>query len=334
MINCAVFGFGYWSPNVIRNILKNDSLNLAYICDISESSIKKANKEYPTITTKRDINWALKNELIDTIFICTPIETHAKIVLSSLFCNKNVLVQKPLCFTLKECSEIKKTYETMQKGQKEHKKLMVAHTFLYNRAVQEIKQNIEKIGKIRLFKSTRVNLGLFNRKCNVTYDLLPHDLSILLYLFPNDKIKCVSATGSSSVKSDLIDTANVSIIYESGFIASIFVSWVSAVKNREIIIVGSEKTVVYDDCKLDNKVCYYDAGVDYNDVDIFAYQKGSMFSPRLDNNEAIANEINHFVDCIKNNKEPLSNLDQGIKVVELIDKINQSIKEDGKPIQA
>lgn len=324
-LKTILIGHGSWGKNVLRNLLKFDNLSLAVVeCDTS-----KWKGIPPHVKIYQNLDEVLENTKVDCAVICTPISSHPNLIEKLLLKNCSILCQKP-AFRTKE--ELQKIYPIFSTEQGNKLLLMACHTFCYHAAIENIQCNLANIGKIRYYKSTRINLGLFNRDNTVLDDLFVHDASILCYLFPNEYIDYISATGTDNIKNGLIDTANVTIKYKSGFLANIDVSWVSAVKNRQIILVGSDKTVVYDDCQSEGKVKYYDAGVDYDNDLLFSYRKGHMLSPKLDEREAIENEQRHFFECLRKKCEPRTGLRHIHKVTRMLEAANKSVLINGAPI--
>lgn len=330
-LKIAILGAGgNWSQNVIRNLLKIDDIELACCVDVDNNKLEKVRKIVPSSTQLyTDFHLPLNNPDIDAVIIVTPISTHPQLIQESLIKNKHVLCQKPAFRTMEEFNKIAPLLKT-----EEGKKLtfMACHTFCYHPAIENIKQSLSSLGIIKYYKSTRINLGLFNRDNNVIDDLAIHDSSILTYLFPDEKIERITGDGVCSIKKGIFDTVNISIKYKSGLFANIDLSWISAVKNRQILIVGSDKTVVYDDVKTENKVCYYDAGIDYDENFLFSYKKGDMYSPQISNAEAIENELRHFFDCVRTKKEPKTDINQIAKVTKMLEAANQSVLKNGEPI--
>lgn len=328
-IKTAILGAGgNWAQNVIRNLLKLEDVELTYCVDIDIKKLDKLRNKIPYNTQLFvDYHLPLNNPEVNAVIIVTPISTHPQLIQECLVKNKHILCQKP---AFRTAVEMKKVFPVVSLN--DRLIVMVCHTFCYHPAMEEIRWNLHNLGNIQYYKSTRINLGLFNRDNNVIEDLAPHDLSILCYLFPDETIDYISATGTDNVKKGLIDTANITIKYTSGLLANIDLSWISAVKNRQIVIVGDQKTVVYDDVKLENKVCYYDAGVNYDDKLLFSYRKGDMFSPRLEETEAIENELRHFFKCIKEKREPKTGLRHIYKVTKMLEAANYSIRRDGAPV--
>lgn len=322
-----LIGHGYWGKNIFRNLLKFNDINLAVV----EKDTDKWCGIPNNIPVYQDLNDLLSHEEINMAIICTDIKTHPPLIEKLLLKNINVLCQKP---AFRANDELTKIAPILNSETGKDLTLMACHTFCYHPAIENIKNKVIKyeLGDIRYYKSTRINLGLFNRDNNCLDDLFVHDASILCYLFPELDIEYISATGADTVKKGIIDTANISIKYKTGLLANVDVSWVSAVKNRQIIIVGDKKTVVYDDVKTEGKVCYYDAGVDYNDDLLFSYRKGDMFSPRLSETEAIENELRHFFDCVRGKIEPKTGINHINKVTKMLEAANQSVLNDGTPI--
>jgi predicted dehydrogenase len=261
----------------------------------------------------------------DAFVIATPIHTHFEIAKFFLEQGKHVLIQKPMSDTEDKCVQL----NAIAKDQ--NLTIMVAHTFLFSPAIQRIKYDIdmETYGPLDYISSTRINLGLFQRSHNVVWDLAPHDFSILLYLY-NRCPKFVSACGTYHTQSKLIDCANITVGYDNQFIAMINLNWLSPIKVRNIIVAGKKKMAVYDDCSSE-RLKIYDSGVD--DGDVFAYRKGDVFIPRLDDTEAILNECQSFVNSIIVGNNPLSNGYMGQLVVRMIEATCRSIQEKGKTIE-
>lgn len=323
MIRVGLVGFGYWGPNVARNIDKIPNAKFTLVVDKVKDNQDKAKKLFPHIFTYTDLNNAL--DMADAFIIATPIETHFDIAKKLLENNKHVLIQKPMAHSTEACNILNNI------AAKNGVQLMVAHTFLFSPAVQKIKKDISlgAYGDLNYISSCRVNLGLFQRHHNVIWDLAPHDFSIIKYLYP-EKPKYVSAIGNSHTKSKLIDCANITIGYNNDFMATININWLSAIKVRNISVSGTQKMAIYDDCAVE-KLKIYDSGVEYKE-DVFSYRKGDIFTPKLEEGEAIYTECLDFINSIINNKNSISDGLFGQEVVELIEATNKSIELIGTPI--
>lgn len=245
---------------------------------------------------------------------------------------KHILVEKPLCSNVRESKSL------IEIAQNNNRILMVDHTFLYTGSVRKIKELIEKgiLGELYYFDSVRINLGLFQPDVNVIWDLAPHDFSIALYLL-GEKPLSVSAVGKDFHGNKVACIAYVTVRFGSGTIAHFHLSWLSPVKIRRIIVGGSKKMIVYDDVEPTEKVKVYDAGIefDYSKENslVPTYRLGDIQIPTLEQKEALAVEAAHFVDCILNEKKPLTDASSGLAVVQILEASDTSMREGGREIK-
>lgn len=323
MIRIGLVGFGYWGPNIAKNLFKIENVEFTLIVDSCPNNLKKAKRAFSNIKISTNLKDALDGA--DAFIVATPIETHAEIAKFLLEHDKHVLLQKPMAHSSAECDKLNKI------AKKKNKILMVAHTFIFSPAIQKIKKdiNINSYGELNYISSTRVNLGLFQRFHNVVWDLAPHDFSMIRYLY-DEKPSYISAIGTAHTNSNLIDCANITIGYKSNFMAMISINWLSPIKIRNFIVSGSKKTVLYDDCSLD-KVRIYDSGVEYSN-DVFTYKKGDVYIPKLDEKEAIYFECLEFINAILDHRGPISSGIFGKEIVKMIELTNTSISLNGKPV--
>lgn len=316
----GLIGYGYWGPNVAKNLEKLD-IDFTVVVDKDANKIKKVSN--PNLKLVNNIEEAYN--LADAFIVATPIETHYDISKFLLENNKHVLIQKPMADSSQKCEELNSI------AKNKNLILMIAHTFLFSPPVRKIKQDILDgiYGDINYIISTRINLGLFQRHHNVIWDLAPHDFSIIRYLH-NEKPTFISAVAERHTICPHVDCATISIIYESNFMATVSVNWLSPIKVRNIIVGGQNKTVVYDDCSLD-KIKIYDAGVEYNN-DVFTYRKGDITIPKLDEKEPISYECLEFINAINNGYCEVSNGEFGLEIVKMIEAANKSILDNGSPV--
>jgi predicted dehydrogenase len=215
---------------------------------------------------------------------------------------------------------------------------MVDHTFLFTGAVKKIRQLVQDgtLGKLYYYDSTRVNLGLFQHDVNVIWDLAPHDLSIVDQLI-DDKPEVVIATGQKHLNG-FEDLAYITIYFRNSIIAHINVNWLSPVKLRTTLIGGEKKMLVWNDLDADEKIKVYDKGVDITNGQsvrelLVSYRSGDMWSPKVEQIEALRAEAKYFVDCISNNERPFNDGVAGLRVVRMLEAADKSLKDRGKPIR-
>jgi predicted dehydrogenase len=215
---------------------------------------------------------------------------------------------------------------------------MVDHTFLFTGAVKKIHELVTagSLGKLYYYDSTRVNLGLFQHDVNVIWDLAPHDLSIVDHLI-DERPETVIATGQKHLNG-LEDLAYITIYFSNSIIAHINVNWLSPVKVRTTLIGGEKKMLVWNDLEADEKIKVYDKGVNITSGQgvrelLVSYRSGDMWSPKVEQTEALRAESKYFIDCISNKKKPFNDGEAGLRVVRMLEAANQSLREGGKAVQ-
>ena len=332
MLKAAVIGAGYWGPNLIRNFLAHDDIEAVVACDRDEGRLAKMRKSFYGIETVADHTQAIDRPDIDIVAIATPVSTHHEIAKRALLAGKHCFIEKPMTASVAEAEELIDLAE--QKGLT----LFVDHTFIYTGAVRKMKEIITsgRLGDLYYFDSVRINLGLFQHDVNVVWDLAPHDLSIMDYLL-DERPVAVSALGSCHVGNDLADIAYLTLEFANNLIAHFHINWLAPMKIRKTLIGGTRSMIVYDDTEASEKVKVYDKGIDvttregvYNTL--VQYRTGDMLSPKLDQEEALAVGIRHFMESIVNNATPITNGQAGLNVVRVLEASDASMKDHGRLI--
>lgn len=329
----AVIGAGYWGPNLIRNFLALDDVETVIACDIDDARLAKMRKLFHGIETSTDHDEIIGSPDIDIVVIATPVSTHHEIAKKALLAGKNCFIEKPMTAGAAEAQEL------IEIAERKGLKLFVDHTFIYTGAVRKMKEIITsgRLGEIYYFDSVRINLGLFQHDVNVIWDLAPHDLSIMDYLL-GQKPLSVSAIGTCHVGNGLEDIAYLTLEFENNLIAHFHVNWLAPVKIRRTLIGGTKSMIVYDDTEASEKVKVYDKGIDVTTREgvydtLVQYRTGDMLSPKLDQEEALAVGIRHFVDCILNDRKPLTDGHAGLNVVRILEASAISIKNRGQRVE-
>lgn len=328
-INVAVVGLGYWGPNLVRNFSSIAGVRVLYGCDIEKKRLDDIKSSYPFIRTTRNYSDILDDPSVDLVAVATPVSAHFIMAKAALEAGKHVLVEKPMTRTSKQAKDLIVLAVRMKRY------LFVEHTFVYAKAVAEIKNALLKkqLGAVYYYDSTRVNLGLLQQDVNVIWDLAPHDFAILNYLFDEQPVSLI-AYGASYIQKKQIEVAHLILSYRNGFTAHIHVSWLSPVKVRTISLVGSKKMIVYNDIEPTEKIRIYDKGVDLvqSAVTPFvpAYRSGDILIPHLGNEEALYRELDHCVDCVKHHRAPLTGGDDGLRVVRLLEASDRSLQTNKK----
>lgn len=329
----AVVGLGYWGPNLIRNFQSLPAIKSVIGIDKDETRLHKAKQRFPNLELSSNIDEVLKSDDVVAVAISTPVSTHYPLGKKVLEAGKHLWVEKPFTAKVSEAESL------LNLAEKKGVKIMIDHTFIYTGAVRKIKEFMDKgeLGDVYYFDSVRVNLGLFQHDVNVVWDLAPHDLSIMDYLLPH-RPHSVSAVGSCHIGNDLENVAYLTVLFDNNLIAHFHVNWLAPVKIRKVLIGGSKSMLVFDDMENSEKVKIYDKGIDVQTREgmyetLVQYRMGDMRSPKLDQTEALSLATTHFIDCIKNNKTPLTDGISGLNVVRLLEAAEKSIKQHGKEIK-
>lgn len=333
-IGIAVVGYGYWGPNLVRNFANTDLAKVVALSDLNVSRLAAAKRLYPDMRTTTDFYDLLSDPKVDAVAIATPVHSHFDLALAALKAGKHVLIEKPIATTPDQVRRL------IDEAGRRKLTLMVDHTFLYTPAVSKIKALIDEgaLGQIYYYDSIRASLGLFQSDVNVIWDLAVHDVSIIQYILGESPI-AVSATGACHVKGSLENMAHITLFFQSSFVAHINVNWLSPVKVRQTHIGGDRKMIVYDDLEPTEKIKVYDKGITVDDSPDKAhqlrigYRAGDMLAPHLSAKEALQTEAEHFIDCIKTGRSPISNGLSGLRTVEVLEAASRSIAVKGRPIE-
>jgi predicted dehydrogenase len=329
MVKFGVVGYGYWGPNVVRNLDHLEEAEVVAVCDKSAAARKKVARAYPDVRVTDNAAELMSSPEIDAIAVVTPVWTHYELTKAALQNGKHVFVEKP--FT----SNAGQAQELIDLAARKNLKIMVDHTFLFTGAVTKIKQLLQDgaLGKLYYYDSTRVNLGLFQHDVNVVWDLAPHDLSIIDYLIQRTP-EAISATGQTHLNGHE-DVAFITLYFPDKVIAHINVNWLSPVKVRTTLIGGEKKMLVWNDLEADEKIKIYDKGVKVTSREglydlLVHYRSGDMWAPQIEQIEALTRELAYFVACISKDEAPVNDGEAGLRVVRMLEAANQSIRKRGE----
>src|SRR5215467_7937691 len=332
MINIGVLGYGYWGPNIVRNLHSLEGCHLASVCDRSPVALKRVRQAYPDIAVTTEPSELLTSPKIDAIAVVTPVWTHFELAKAALENRKHVFVEKPFTATSQQAEEL------IELGMRNNLRIMVDHTFLFSGAVRKIRQLVDEdvLGGLYYYDSTRVNLGLFQHDVSVIWDLAPHDLSIMDFLIQG-KPEAVVATGETHLNG-VVDVAFITIYFPGNTIAHVNVNWLSPVKVRTTLIGGKKKMLVWNDLEPDEKIKVYDKGAKVDDgVDryelLVSYRSGDMWAPRVEQTEALKVELGYFIECVEKGDTPLNDGVAGARVVKMLEAADQSLKGRGRAVE-
>jgi len=332
MIRVGVIGYGYWGPNIVRNLHGLESTRVEMVCDKSPKALARVRKAYPGVRTASDPAEVLHSSEIDAVAVITPVWTHYELAKMALENGKHVFIEKPFTSNSKQAEEL------IELAARKNLKIMVDHTFLFTGAVRKIRELTESgaLGDLYYYDSLRVNLGLFQHDVSVIWDLAPHDLAIMDHVIKGEP-EAIVATGEKHLNG-VEDVAFMTIYFPRNVIAHINVNWLSPVKIRTTLIGGQKKMLVWNDLVADEKVRVYDKGVDITSGEgirdlLVSYRTGDMWAPQVEQLEALHVELGYFADCIANDKTPFNDGHAGLRVVRMLEAAEASIQKRGELVR-
>jgi len=328
VVRFGVIGYGYWGPNVVRNLNQLEEADVLMVCDKSPAARRRIQKAYPKVQITTNANDLIGSPEIDAVAVVTPVWTHYELAKAALENGKHIFVEKP--FT----SNVAQAEELIELAAKKNLKIMVDHTFLFTGAVKKIRQLLDEgaLGSLYYYDSTRVNLGLFQHDVNVIWDLAPHDLSIMDYLIQENP-EAIVATGQTHLNG-YEDVAFITLYFPDKMIAHLNVNWLSPVKVRTTLIGGEKKMLVWNDLEVDEKIKIYDKGVSVTTQEglynlLVNYRSGDMWAPQIEQVEALHRELAYFVECISRDTAMINDGHAGLRVVKMLEAASESLRQRG-----
>lgn len=333
MIDIAVVGLGYWGPNLVRNFARINKVRIKYLCDLDRNSIDRVAYLVPDAVKTHDYDRLLEDDAVKAVVVATSAATHYELARKAIEAGKHVYVEKPLALSVAEGEEL------VRLAEESGVVLMVGHLMLYHPAVSMLKELVDsgELGEIYYLYSQRLNLGRLRRDENVIWSLAPHDFSMILYLKNSSPVR-VQCNGGDYLQDGIEDVAFVSVYFEDGSMGHVHVSWLDPHKIRKLTVVGSKKMAVFDDMESTEKIRIYDKGV--KEVPATApysagltLRFGDITIPYIEMKEPLLLECEHFIDCVLNNKRPVSDGRNGLEVLKVLDACDRSISSGGAPVE-
>lgn len=332
-IGVALAGYGYWGPNLARNVAECPGLELRALCDRDPERLGLFRRRHPDAQLAQELDTVLEDPAVQAVIVATPPHTHHELASRALQAGRHVLVEKPLATRLSDAHELAELAAECGRV------LMPGHTFIYSPAVNAVRELIREgvVGDVHFITSSRLNLGKYQRG-GVLGDLAPHDLSILLHWLGEPVVE-VAASGSSVLREGVPETAFLTLTFAGGQTANVQISWLAPRKVRQMIVVGSQRMVQYDDTASDEPVRIYDRGMDvlppepanFGEHQLI-YRTGDVVIPRIEPQEPLRLELEDFARAIRSGEEPRSNLALGLEIVAIVEAAETSLREGGAPL--
>src|SRR5919106_5753496 len=332
LVQVAVVGVGGWGKNLARNYFQIPECTLKYICDLDKKKLEQLQLQLPgTIPTTRFEN-LLEDSDLQAIIIATTAATHYPLCKAALQAGKDVFVEKPFVLAVAQAEEL------IQIAAQEGRILMVGHLLEYHPVINRLKRMIDsqELGDIYYIYTQRVNLGTVRNDENALWNFSPHDISTILYLLEKEPSD-VCARGQSYLQSGIEDVVFLTLNFNGQSMAHIHVSWLDPHKIRKITIVGSKKMAVFDDIESTEKLRVYDKSAEQNAnynsfAEYVSLRFGDITIPHVKIEEPLRLECQHFLECIREHKQPLSDGRDGLRVLRVLDAAQRSLRNNGMPI--
>jgi predicted dehydrogenase len=320
----AVVGLGYWGPNLLRNVVAHSGGAEVVAVDRSVDRLAEACANYPAVACASSLEQALAEHDLTGVVVATPVSTHHDLARTALDAGCHVLVEKPLAASVEEAEDL------VARAQVAGRTLMVGHTFLFSPRVELIHDLVRagRLGTIQYVTSARLNLGLHQADVSVIWDLAPHDLSIICHVL-GELPDTVRTSGRGMVHADRPDVAFLTLTFPSGVVAQVSLSWLAPSKARNMVVVGDQQMLVYDDIDNEQPIKLYDKGVTRPEPGDFGehqltYRHGDMLAPHVVAQEPLAREVAHFVACAAGSQQCRCDGWFGLGVVRVLEAAERS----------
>jgi predicted dehydrogenase len=331
-IGIAVVGTGDWGANLVRNFANLPGTRLVSVCDADPKRLAKTAEQYPGVRAVGNVADVAQDSEVQGVVVAASAVSHYSLAKALLEAGKDVYVEKPLTLEVTHAEELCRLAKS--KG----RILMVGHLLLYHPGVQYMKKQVTEgqLGDLLYIYCQRVNLGKVRKDENALWSFAPHDLSVILHLMDQEPVD-VAARGSAFLQPGIEDVVFVDLRFASGQMAHVHVSWLDPHKLRKFTVVGSQKMLVFDDMEASEKIRVYDKGVDragqvvsYGDA--LTVRSGDILIPKISLQEPLRVECLHFVECVRERKQPLTDGLGGLRVVKVLDAAQRSLKAGGQPV--
>ena len=336
-LSVGLVGIGYWGPNYARILTEGSGTEFDWAHDLSAGSLEIVRQRWPHTRTTTNLDDVLDSD-VEAVIVATPTVTHYEIASRALEAGKHVLCEKPLAMTRRECDQL------AQAASEAGRILMVGHTFVFNPAVQLMRDYVlsGELGRVLYSHATRTGLGPIRDDVNALWDLAPHDLSMIFHLTGCDAVS-VSAHGAAYVRQGIEDVAFLDVELTDGVIANVRVSWLDAYKVRTLTLIGDERMVVFDDLAPDAKLRVFDRGASYDATSTEArgaefgefkaiLRDGDIRIPKVPAREPLREQVDHFVECCRTGDAPLTDVHAGRQVVAVLEAASESLRRGGSPV--
>jgi predicted dehydrogenase len=335
-VGVALLGCGYWGINYLRVFGELPEARVAVVCDQRQDRLQEVARRFPAVALTTQLDAALEHDGVDAAIVCTNATTHCTVTHRALMTGKHVLVEKPLTTTSADATRL------IELAESKSTVLMVGHTFVYNAGIRKVKELVAGQDQVYYLCSSRTNLGPIRGDVNALWDLAPHDIAIFNYLLDSTP-QWVSAVGAKVLRNCREDVGFISLGYHTDHgdvVGHIHVSWADPHKTRELVVVGSDRRVVFNDLNGIEQVRVFEKSVKATATEPLTYgeyqlqiRDGDIVSPRIEVSEPLKNQCRHFLECVMTDVTPMTGGRDGERVVRVLEAIDRSLRSNGTPVE-
>jgi UDP-2-acetamido-3-amino-2,3-dideoxy-glucuronate N-acetyltransferase len=314
----GLIGAGAWGKNHLRNLHHLGVLNC--VMETSPSIAKQRKEEYPDVDFFTDLDELLARDSVKGVVIAAPAEMHYDLTKKALLAGKDVLVEKPLALNVKDGEELVKL------AAENNRILMVGHILQYHSAVIKLKEMIDngELGRIRYIYSNRLNIGKLRTEENVLWSFAPHDISLIIMFMDGEGPVNVETHGGSYLSTEIYDTTLTTLEFKNGVKGHVFVSWLHPFKEQKLVVVGSEKMVVFDDVSKE-KLFIYPHKIRWEKGKIPVAKKEDFVTLDLELKQPLEEELKHFIHCMEIRSTPKTDGKEGLTVLRVLEEAQKKL---------
>ena len=298
------------------------------MCDLSAPRLEFLKQTFHDVQSTTDYREILNDPKVDLVAIATPVDSHYPLAKEALEAGKHVLVEKPMTASVAHAEEL------IALAEKKGLLLATDHVLCYTNEAQYLRSLLQsgELGELLYWDSVRLALGAVRNDYNVLWDLAVHDVSLFYHvtgLMPTE----VLAVGTSHLPGFPESMAQLHMFFEGNFVAQTHVNWLSPVKMRHGVLVGTKKSAYYNDQEASEKLRVYDRCVTCNSDGKAAYHLGDVLSPFIPPGDALRNEVKQLVEGVRTGKKPIADGYAGLQVVKILEAAERSLRSGSQRVK-
>lgn len=325
-IKIAVVGAGVWGQNLIR--VFSEMGVLAGVCDPDRERVEQSINQVKKLDNSERIRVMEWQELLDSrdinaVVLAVPVSFHYRMAMEALSEDKHVWLEKPMVLSVEEGEEIVRAMN--ERG----RVVMVDHLMRYHLGIEKMLSMIHGgvIGKLWRVETYRRGFGRIFRDADALYDLMPHDLSVVMAMMEGrSRVIDVSGIGGSFSGNRDLDWAEGRLTYDNNTCVSISISRLYPIKEQRIVVTGEKGAILFDDRRERDKSLLYinHRIISSNGItEIFEGDEEEYIGVGI--GEPLRRACEHFVDCVVGRAECRTSAIEALQGLRLLDKIVKTI---------